>query len=153
MRLLGHAVEEAIMFIQLWMRLLGHAVEEAIMFIQLWMRLLGHAVEEAIMFIQLWMRLLGHAVEEAIMFIQLWMRLLWSCCGRGYHVYTAMDEITRPCCEEAIMFIQLWMRLLGHAVLFKELALWKPAVGELLDWESEPLREHYAVGDKIDGII
>ena len=28
MRLLGHAVEEAIMFIQLWMRFLDHAVDE-----------------------------------------------------------------------------------------------------------------------------
>ena len=41
------------MFIQLWMRLLSHAVKEAIMFIQLLMRLLGHAEKEAIMLIRL----------------------------------------------------------------------------------------------------
>ena len=55
------------------------------------------------MFIQLWMRLLGHAGEEANMFIQLWLRFTRPCCGRGYHVYTAMDEITRPCCGRSYL--------------------------------------------------
>ena len=91
MRLLGHAVKEALRFIQLWMRLLGNAVKEAIMFIRLWMRLLGHAVKEPIMFIQLWMRLLGNAVKEAIMFKQLWMRLLGHAVKEAI-MYTAIGN-------------------------------------------------------------
>ena len=60
--MLGHAVKELDAMLG-QMRLLGHAVKEATMFIEPWMRLLGHAVKEATMFIEPWMRLLGHAVR------------------------------------------------------------------------------------------
>ena len=54
------------------MRLLGHAVKEATMFIQPWMRLLGHAVKEATMF-RAMDAIARPCLKEATMFIEPWM--------------------------------------------------------------------------------